>query len=362
MTSRNVNLTSDPGTFVENLRPGDVLLFDSIHPLSQLIKLAENRPVNHSAVYLGGDRYAHVRGHTGAPNRADPPIEPAARQEILSERLEGNPGPYDRTVTAFRHVRVLSGEADEHAVVEKAESYVKANDTEYCYLSLFGLMIPSLFRTFATLLKDAQGGGLVRAVVRMYAQSLVNNMPTVEDSKKSLTCSEFVYLCYKEAESSLSIEVPGSLVRWPISANDLRQLDMLRAATPSTRRNTRGRGPAAPSRSLGDDLVGLVTFHESVQTGLIVESMPGSATRGPMKSPGARAVALDCATLGMRAFRDVVAHNLGLSKYDKIVPGEIISDAVTPRDLWSSPSLQAVAVLHRPPDPTDSGLDLYQGH
>jgi hypothetical protein len=50
MTSGTVLLTTNEDQFMDSLKPGDLLLFDSVHMLSELIKFAENRPVNHCGV------------------------------------------------------------------------------------------------------------------------------------------------------------------------------------------------------------------------------------------------------------------------------------------------------------------------
>ena len=56
-----VRMTRRVETFSKAIHAGDVLLFDTIHPLSELIKFAENRPVNHCALYLGEGEFAARR-------------------------------------------------------------------------------------------------------------------------------------------------------------------------------------------------------------------------------------------------------------------------------------------------------------
>ncbi len=67
------------------------------------------------------------------------------------------------------------------------------------------------------------------------------------------------------------------------------------------------------------------------------------------------------AVLAGKTLLDMVWTNRGLSKYDPEAgtahKGDVFADMVTPRDLWSSPSLRAVAVLHRPPSTSDTDLD-----
>ena len=40
-----------PNRFICRLRDGDVLLFDTLHPVSHMIKLADNSPVSNAAIY-----------------------------------------------------------------------------------------------------------------------------------------------------------------------------------------------------------------------------------------------------------------------------------------------------------------------
>ena len=61
MAANPVAMTGSVEGFINSLRTGDILLFDTIHPLSQLVKFAENRPVNHCALYLGAGEFARCR-------------------------------------------------------------------------------------------------------------------------------------------------------------------------------------------------------------------------------------------------------------------------------------------------------------
>jgi hypothetical protein len=44
-------LTTDVDDFQDGLRDGDILLFDSLYPVSQMIKLVDDSPVNHCALF-----------------------------------------------------------------------------------------------------------------------------------------------------------------------------------------------------------------------------------------------------------------------------------------------------------------------
>jgi len=74
-------MTDQIDVFVRSLRTGDVILFDTVKPLSGLIKFAENRPANHCALYLGRDDLAHVGWHKPGLRPGDPLIEAAVKTE-----------------------------------------------------------------------------------------------------------------------------------------------------------------------------------------------------------------------------------------------------------------------------------------
>jgi len=378
MKNGPVFLTVDIDAFVSRLRPGDILLFDSIHPLSELIKFAENRPVNHCTIYVGDEQYVHVRRHKPSPDARADPIEPAARAENLVLRLQSPPGPYDRTVTALRHVATPEGPSGAPSVVKRAIEYVEPADTTYCYLSLIAIMVPSLYRTYKKYLEERRSARRLGNLLQAMSRSMLDVFeadaakPANFPHKKTLTCSEFVYRCYEEASPKLSIEVADPLARWQVPGRSLdRTLRNADARAPS-------QGvPAADSGTLGlrmrsttaspDGDVkqriglshvvsgeGLISFDTSFQTGLALDTSPG---------PDMRGLKTDLAILAGRTILDMLKRNVRLSKYDahQVERGDVVADLVTPRDLWSSESLTAVSVLHRPPR-HERDLDDVQHH
>jgi hypothetical protein len=356
------HLTSDLVEFIESLHAGDILLLDSLHPLSGLIQFAENRPVSHAALYLGPGNssadFAQVTRHTRT--------QPAARTGSLRARLRGSPGPYDRTITALRHTDVASGTVDPNAILARVERYVDPANTKYAYFSLVKLMPPSLFRSyehyFASGRIAMRGLGSLLTLMSKYLLAIFdpgNADPDMQfrAGKQTLTCSEFVYRCYKEAGAE--IEVDGPLNRW-------------KAAT----RATRAVGDAGVADTLGViDGVNVIQFHESLTSAISVPAVRTSRTRAVGDATELQDLALRSAELT----RSLIAHNTELSKYSaddggvplrsgtrrraggpfrSVAPRSVVADSVTPRDLWSSPSLKVCSVLHRPPcADSDSRLD-----
>jgi len=360
-------ITTDAEAFLSQLRPGDVLLFDSVHMLSELIKFAENRPVNHCTVYLGNGELAQVRGHTPGLNVRDRPLVPAARKENLRDRLAASPA-YDRTISALRHVATPSGSAGAEAVVKRAREYVEPEDTTYSYLSLIALMVPSLFRTYENYFQDPGAARRVGNLLRLVSQSLLDaldtDVSTPSKNKKTLTCSEFVYRCYDEAQPRMPIRVHNPLGHWDVSTKSLR--DVLRRARsdPSAGPQMRGPGGVAEPELAPNTVVngeGLIAFNPSLRTDLAVAEELSTPTRGMTTG-----IKKDLAVLAGETFLEILKHNIRLKKYESErstngAKGEVVPDLVTPRDLWSSESLEAVAVLHRPAGP-ERDLDDIDNH
>ncbi len=356
------HLTSDMEEFIAGLEAGDVLLLDSLHPVSGLIQFAENRPVSHAALYLGpGDRsadLAQVTKHT--------PTQPAARTGSLRARLRGDPGPYDRTVTALRHHDVASGDVDPKAVLARVDSYVDRGNTKYAYLSLVTLMAPSLFRSYehyfagGRLATRGLGSLLTltsRSLLALFDPGNADPDMQLHTGKRTLTCSEFVYRCYQEAGAEITVDAP--LNRWKSA----------------TRAGRAVGGGAERADALGVvDGVDVIQFHESLTSAISVPVTRGTRSRVAKDATERQELAQRSADL----IRALIAHNTELSKYSAedggpvrggtrrrrkgpfsgIAPRAVVADNVTPRDLWSSPSLKVCSVLHRPPmADSDSGLD-----
>ncbi|MBV8462575.1 MAG: CHAT domain-containing protein, partial [Acidimicrobiales bacterium] len=323
-------LTDDLEEFIASLLPGDVLLLDSLHPLSGLIQFAENRPVSHAAIYLGKGVFAQTTKHSKT--------QPAARKQPLRSRLKTRPGPYDRTVTALRHVDVLAG-ADATAVLTRVDYYVDPANTKYAYLNLVALMAPSLLRSYKLYLS---GGRVMSRSLGFLLQRAANTLLgvfnlthrnaelEVQKGKRTLTCSEFVYRCYTESGSGLGIEVVDPLVKWK-----------------SGRRVARARS-AAPGDVDGLDLVEL---HAGI-TSMLPPANDRDGADGQSEEEQLDANQ-ELALRTVDALGALLAHNLELSKYDRVetvrgvatpralaevVGRNVVADLVTPRDLWSSPS------------------------
>jgi hypothetical protein len=421
-TGYSFDVSMDPDAFIDQLKPGDVVLFDSLHPLSALIQFAENRPVSHAGLYLGNGEFAQV-------SRESEKHPAAARIESLNDRLKL---PYDQTVTALRHIDVIGGEKTD-LVVKRAHDYTDTVDTKYAYLGLITLMVPALFRTYEGYF-DA--GSSMTQRIGSVLETLSQAMLTVFEpdseivrqsagfDKKTLTCSEFVYRCFMEADRPFPIALPDPLFAYrPAPSSDgsvlhdrdasddalggdpdggalilsmHRSLTKVLVDTEDGNDSFAGGGgdngfPATGQSDWDreiDELLGSVRSGSS-RTGddghhfpddrhplpvgsILVESSSALDVSRlvnvePERSLGGRDTRRQLAAAAVQVVKSLVARNVGLDKYGTFRPGPgvdpsaVLPDTVTPKDLWSSESLIPVSIFHRPPG-HDSRLDEVQRH
>jgi hypothetical protein len=300
---------ADVAPFIDLLAAGDILLFDSVHPISGLIKFGENRPVNHAALYVGGDVFAQVTRHELGAR--------AIQESSLTQRLLLRT---DRTVTALRHKAAARDEGVGAAAATQSRAMANHSAT-YCYLDLITLIVPGLFRSYDRYLRH--GGDTTRRLASMlevFVPTLLSvleadsapervtdgdYLPSLPQAAASLTCSEFVYRCYQEANPGIPIEVDDPLASWS-----------LRWA------QTARRAPQAD-----DDLL---DFHDGLTKAQDPSAADTPIVRGPRGVTRRQLASRACKTL-----LGLVRHNMARSKYGSIEPGTVVPDAVTPRDLLS---------------------------
>ena len=273
-----------------------MLLLDSLHPLSGLIQFAENRPVSHAAIYLGDKifEFAHTTKHTRT--------QPAARKQRLRPRLQTTPGPFDRTVTALRHVDVISGHGTD-GIIERVQDYIDPANTKYAYLNLVTLMAPSLLRSYDLYLS---GGRVMSRTLEFLLQRAADTLLglfglthrdaefKLQKQKTTLTCSEFVYRCYTESRGGLEIEIVSPLEGWKSGS---------RAA---------GVRSAVVGGVAGLDLVEL---HPGITALLEPPVVRGSRAA---VDTDLEATSQELATRTVEALGELMSHNFALSKYDQV--------------------------------------------
>ncbi|MFZ0667808.1 MAG: hypothetical protein WAM97_18825 [Acidimicrobiales bacterium] len=304
-------VTSSDEEFVSLLLPGDVLLFDSSLVTSALIKFADNCPVNHCGLFVGKENFAHVTH----PENDHPALEVA---DIFS-RLAKH---YDYSVTALRHTGA-DQDVGAPGVVECMEIF-RSGPTSYAYLTLISLFVPAFLRSYRPNLRPDR---LVPRGLEWAEQAFLSSMnfdnewrDVAPDStrSKTLTCSQFVFLCYEIASPPLPITVRQPLARY-------QRTDRARL-----------RGTDEGLGVLGFD------FHPSLRDDAVDDGVPDVVFRGdPRLNKELIYAAKDLMT-------NICRRNWALGNPESPPrEGQVIPELVTPKDLWSSPSLTSRAILVR---------------
>jgi hypothetical protein len=322
-------VTSSDQEFVSWLLPGDLLLFDSAMVTSALIKFADNSPVNHCAVFLGGDQFAHATSHKSG--------EPAVQVVKILDRLAELE---DYNVTALRH-RAAVPDVGAPAVVEVVDAF-RSGETSYDYLNLIALFVPAFLRSYRPTMDPDH---LVPRGLEWAEQAFLRSMRFDEDGgsltpnsfgSKTLTCSQFAYLCFQSASPSLPVEVLDPLGRY---AREKRTV-------------TRGAGGG---REDGMGMLGL-DVHPALLEDSYGERPVGVVVRGDSH------LKVQLGIGAVKLMTRICTHNWALDDGPLPPVGAVVPELVTPKDLWSSPSLTSRAILVRSPDEVRGGLHVGKAH
>jgi hypothetical protein len=329
-------LTTDRVQFDGAIKPGDLLLFDSLHLLSQFLQLADDRPVNHCAVYLGGRQVAHCnRPRPEDPDRA---VYSVALFDLLDLARV-------RTVTAFRHRRVDDGMSPE-PVVTRAHGFVNA-PVPYAYVDLARLAAPCLLRAYQYELATDHASAVIALLRSATAMTSVYDRSKRLLSRKrstpvGMTCSSFAYRCY--------VGDPG--VRGNVGFPVALTAPLATLAAPAVVRTSvpPARGPQPLVGQPGTSVIGGLRFHPALE---------GAPRVGGIAAPKGRWV--DDILTRRAAARNGIVELMRTSRpVGEELPSGPVDAAVTPRDLWGSASFRPVALFHRlPGGPADElAIDL----
>ncbi len=338
----NCLVTTDETSFCSSLEVGDVLLFDTLQLASHIIKLIDNSPVNHCALYAGGGEVVHV-GPTGgeATNGGAAHGDPLHKM-LLSRKI--------RTVTAMRYIQT-GDERDKdlgQRATDKAKPYL--DDARYGYGDLLGLAAACFNRAYA---------GPWHSVVRLTvtamskaAQKASATFTRKQPAQYHLTCSEFVYSCYELAKPGcLEIVDPLATWRW-VDGKLERQAAYWSAGSTDADWSLQFQSSewevlSLPSPDLevdppeGEDSAfskELANEKDQILQAMINGLSDGKYGLEPF-GPGSG----DHAYAGAAAGVEPISPRADAPH----------AEAITPWDLWASPSLEVVRVLHFPPFPGD---------
>jgi hypothetical protein len=331
-----VKLTRDIDRFMCRLRDGDVLLFDTLHPVSHMIKLADNSPVSHAAIYQESGQCII---HASAPHGDR--LGPAIREEPLRPRLKER---QNRTVTAFRH--------SDPAIAAKALQHAQHKLTQtsrYGFTDLLGLAASCLNRSYRQTKYKSLRLGLTSMSVLMRR---VSTFAAADQPMMSMTCSEFVYSCYVDADpSSLVIRDPLSVRRLKVLWTELRF-----ESRPKRKYFGQGADPAAsswgiPKRAEDDfEWVEDVEIVRIEAPQLLFHDQSDALVPPPEAPIDDLGVDASLTNEHYGLYRQFL-HNRRLGKLVPTAKGDEVpwAEHITPFDLWQSESLQVFQILHFPP-------------
>jgi hypothetical protein len=309
--------TSSDQEFVAELLPGDILLFDGSQTASAVIKFADNSPVNHCAIFAGGENFAHVTHHEQGKDA----IQFVNIYTRLRERSDYN-------VTALRHASA-DPEAGAPAALEVMAAFL-GGETSYAYLNLLALFVPAFLRAYHPQRQPDQFGS---RPIEWAEQAFLRSMDfdnewrdvfTMSPRSKSLTCSQFVYLCFAAASPPLPVDIREPLARY-------RHRDM-----PTVRGYD-------PNRAGMPEMLDL-EFHP----GLVEDPRPAD-TAGVVIRGGSPHVKKDLSMAARELARRIVSRSWTFGHEIPPRVGDVVPELVTPKDLWSSESLASPAMLVRAP-------------
>lgn len=346
-------LTSAITAFLDELRTGDVLLFNSLHPVSHAIKLVDNSPVNHCAIYdEHGEQILHASLPITRRDERGRDVSISVRADSLVARLRKGA---DRTVTAMRVDNAALG----GKVVGEARHWIKLT-TRYGFKGLPSLGAQCVNRSYGRSLSKRQQFLLYQAARAMSAPSRAT--VGMRRAELSVTCSEFVYSCYMIVDQSsirihdpLSVWKRGRWLKVPVTKYDARSTVLVH---PASGKRVRALPIIDPQLGDADEPVlsdpgpePEIAFRDWADPRMM-RRVASSPNRALGRDFDAR-IANERLALVREMLRNYRNRDEG-----KIVPlgrqsPPPYAQAVTPFDLWQSPSLTAVCVLHLPPLPGD---------
>jgi hypothetical protein len=309
VVTAGVRVVTRPEEFVEQLAPGDILLFDKLASLNRLVQWADNRPVGHCGVWNDGVVYeATIKGRPGGATESGvfpTPLDDLLALPVRDTREAGVP--LVRNITAMRHRRI----DDDHRARIGAYLRDQSQSARFGIKEMVLLTPFAVERSYARETPD-QVTGFITAAIRA-VRRVVGYATGLGEGPERLFCSELVYRSYDHA--GLPIEILDPLY------DRYQQLRRRSAAV-----------PLAGARSPGSPLEATAGAPTEASDSLLAEYgdfFEREVLAGPTEAGG-----LDATTLGWPGRRGR--------------PPEF-ADMITPGDFWSSPDLLPVAALHRPP-------------
>ena len=188
------------------MKPADILVFDRLSLPGGLVQWADESPANHAAIVVNAIHAIEANRVHG--NKHAPAVQPVAIDSYVKDRA-------NRTITILRHRGVgPDSKGAAGSIVERARQYDREAD-QYAYIDVIPVGLLALHRMYGEQLRARLGWAFRHAMDAIVHQVRM----CVQDNKKTLMCSEFVYRCYTESDAHLAIAIDDPLLT-PIARRD----------------------------------------------------------------------------------------------------------------------------------------------
>lgn len=186
-------LTDDRSRFIAALHPGDLLLFDKLQHAGALIQFADNAPCSHCAIVVSATEAADAT----LPDATRDAVAVTPIEELLSHD-------YLHGVLALR----LPGAAERIKEIRAAIDGYVDRGAEFEMLDLLALAPSTLLRAYhdQKFLLGPRAWRMLCGALSTAAMGV--DLVRRSDCAHKLTCSEFIYRVYSEAELDVEILEP----------------------------------------------------------------------------------------------------------------------------------------------------------
>jgi hypothetical protein len=307
-------LTTDEVVFQAQLRPGDVLLFEKLLRVSSLIMWADLRAVSHAAVVVSADSSGcRIVDATLRPKPSAVEETPLSDLLHLVQRDARGEVPTVRSITARRCPAAQDDRATGAAIATEARAFV--HEARYALFDLGAIAPYAYLRTSARKLPRGFAP-MLHGLIQVSRSLVAARAPR---GQQAVTCSELVY----RAMSRVNGGALGPSINAPLIVGG------------RFRANWVIGGPKARAFSLDE------AFEDSDDGAELGAVNPEAEIEPSTLAEGQRELEL---------LADDVARAKLLEEGEKAFEAPPLeeADGVTPGDLLESPSLETIAVLHRP--------------
>lgn len=193
-----MELTSDLESFLKLLRPGDVLVYDSLSSISKLVQWADDSPANHVSVMYDTTRTAMANTPHGL--RHPEQIQLWTAEAFLGRR-------FVRGVVLLRHPVLADGDSWIDDLQRRIDVY-RASTAKFSLVDLVAMAPAALVRAYQERGFNFPDPEDEKQVLKWLMRLRARLLKKIPDDKLRVFCSEFVYRCLMEAGLHVEIDDP----------------------------------------------------------------------------------------------------------------------------------------------------------